>query len=71
MTFGIFELSSPVFKSVLESVTVFVRIALSVVLCQIVVKIELAVMRFELQQRRAVANAWSYRAGCHRWRRKC
>lgn len=65
MTFGIFELSSPVFISILESMMVSARIALSMVLCQIVVKIGLAVMQFELQQRRTVANAWFYRADCH------
>ena len=37
MIFGIFELSSLVFISALESVQVFARFALSIVLCQIVV----------------------------------
>lgn len=48
MIFGIFELSSLVFISALESVQVFARFALSIVLCQIVVQIELAVIRAEL-----------------------
>ncbi|GAB7324086.1 hypothetical protein MBLNU13_g07474t1 [Cladosporium sp. NU13] len=49
MIFGIFELSSLVFISALESVQVFARFALSIVLCQIVVQIELAMIRAELQ----------------------
>lgn len=49
MIFGIFELSSLVFISALESVQVFARFAVSVVLCQIVVQMELATMRAELQ----------------------
>lgn len=53
MIFGIFELSSLVFISALESVQVFARFALSIVLCQIVVQVELAVIRAELQQRKA------------------
>jgi len=48
MIFGIFELSSLVFISALESVQVFARFALSIVLCQIVVQIELAIIRAEL-----------------------
>ena len=49
MIFGIFELSSLVFISALESVQVFARFALSIVLCQIVVQAELAMIRAELQ----------------------
>lgn len=49
MIFGIFELSSLVFVSALESVQVFARYAISVVLCQIIVQIELATIRAELQ----------------------
>jgi hypothetical protein len=49
MIFGIFELSSLVFISALESVQVFARFALSIVLCQIVVQIELAIIRAELR----------------------
>lgn len=49
MIFGIFELSSLVFISALESVQVFARFALSIVLCQIVVQVELAMIRAELQ----------------------
>ena len=55
MVFGIFELSSLVFISALESVQVFVRYAVSVVLCQIVVQIELATIRTELQCQKAQA----------------
>jgi hypothetical protein len=53
MIFGIFELSSLVFISALESVQVFARFALSIVLCQIVLQVELAVIRAKLQQRKA------------------
>lgn len=49
MIFGIFELSSLVFISGLESVQVFARFALSIVLCQIVVQVELAIIRAELK----------------------
>jgi hypothetical protein len=49
MIFGIFELSSLVFISALESVQVFAHFALSIVLCQVVVQVELAIIRAELQ----------------------
>jgi hypothetical protein len=59
MIFGIFELSSLVFISALESVQVFVRFAISVVLCQIVVQIELATMRAELRYQSEQVSAAS------------
>lgn len=62
MIFGIFELSSLVFISALESVQVFARFALSIVLCQVVVQIELAVIGAELQNLGAYAVAASVRA---------
>jgi hypothetical protein len=49
MIFDIFELSSLVFISALESVQVFARFALSIVLCQIVVQDELAIIRAEFK----------------------
>jgi hypothetical protein len=62
MIFGIFELSSLVFISALESVQVFARFALSIVLCQIVVQIELVIIRAELHHLGAYAAAASMRA---------
>jgi hypothetical protein len=59
MIFGIFELSSLVFISALESVQVFARFALSIVLCQIAVQIELVIIRAELHHLGAYAVAAS------------
>lgn len=57
MIFGIFELSSLVFISALESVQVFARFALSIALCQIVVQVELAIIRAELQHQSSTRAA--------------
>ncbi|KAL8651552.1 MAG: hypothetical protein Q9226_004659 [Calogaya cf. arnoldii] len=48
LSFGVFVLSSLVFVSAPEAIEIFLRFALSAVLCQIVVKMELGNMRCEM-----------------------
>lgn len=57
MVFGIFVLSSLVFISALESVQVFARYAVNVVLCQVVVQIELATIRTALRRQEGQMSA--------------
>lgn len=50
MMLGVLVLSSLIFISALEAVSIFCRYALSVVVCQLILSMELANMRFELGQ---------------------
>jgi hypothetical protein len=57
MVFGILDLSSLVFIRATESVQVFAQFALSIVLCQMVVQTQIAIMRAELAHRGGQALA--------------
>ncbi|KAL8849900.1 MAG: hypothetical protein Q9221_005166 [Calogaya cf. arnoldii] len=57
LSFGVFVLSSLVFVSAPEAVGIFLRFALSALLCQIVVKMELGNMRCEMGMASDVASS--------------